>query len=78
MLTADKITELFCMADDFCKFFDKMTAKYTLKSNMKGALMSVSDKLLLRKSLSLKLLMMNSRILHKWSTQDIAALTILS
>ena len=49
MLTADKVTELFCMADDFCKFFDKMTAKYTLKSNMKGALMSVSDKLLLRK-----------------------------
>ena len=44
MLTADKITELFCMADDFCKFFDKMKAKYTLKSNMKGALMSVSDK----------------------------------
>ena len=44
MLTADKITDLFCMADDFCKFFDKMTAKYTLKSNMKGALMSVSDK----------------------------------
>ena len=40
---------IFCMADDFCKFFDKMTAKYTLKSNMKGALMSVSDKLLLRK-----------------------------
>ena len=66
MLTADKVTELFCMADDFCKFFDKMTAKYTLKSenkrpshriqlitklksNMKGALMSVSDKLLLSK-----------------------------
>ncbi len=66
MLTADKVTELFCMADDFSKFFDKMTAKYTLKrenkrpyhriqlitkqkSNMKGALMSVSDKLLLRK-----------------------------
>ena len=31
MLTEDKVTELFCMADDFCKFFDKMTAKYTLK-----------------------------------------------
>ena len=24
MLTADKVTELFCMADDFCKFFDAM------------------------------------------------------
>ena len=35
MLTADKVTELFCMADDFCKFFDKMTAKYTLKSENK-------------------------------------------
>ena len=22
---------MFCMADDFCKFFDAMTAKYTLK-----------------------------------------------
>ena len=78
MLTADKITELFCMADDFCKFFDKMTAKYTLKSNMKGSLMSVSDKCCYVKDLSLKLLMMNLRILHKWNTQGIAALTILS
>ena len=32
MLTEDKVSELFCMADNFCKFFDKMTAKYTLKS----------------------------------------------
>ena len=23
--------EIFCMADDFCKFFDAMAAKYTLK-----------------------------------------------
>ena len=36
MLTADKVTELFCMADDFCKFFDKMTALLsTKKSNLK-------------------------------------------
>ena len=35
MLTVDKVTELFCMADDFCKFFDKMTEKYTLKSKNK-------------------------------------------
>ena len=101
MITEDKITEIFCMADDFCKLFDAITAKYTLnptgkrkyhrsstmskaevilimilfhtsgyrcfkhfylekvrkhlriftklKSNMKGALMSVSDRLLLRK-----------------------------
>ena len=31
MLTEDKVTEIFCMADDFCKFFDAMIAKYTLK-----------------------------------------------
>lgn len=37
MLTADKVTELFCMTNDFCKFFDKMTAKYTFKSENKRA-----------------------------------------
>ena len=31
MITEDKVTELFCMADDFCKFFDAMMEKYTLK-----------------------------------------------
>ena len=31
MITEDKVTEIFCMADDFCKFFDAMVAKYTLK-----------------------------------------------
>ena len=31
MITEDKVTEIFCMSDDFCKFFDAMTAKYTLK-----------------------------------------------
>ena len=30
MITEDKVTEIFCMADDFCKFFDAMVAKYTL------------------------------------------------
>ena len=35
MLTEDKVTELFCMADDFCKFFDAMMEKYTLKSDNK-------------------------------------------
>ena len=30
MTTEDKVTEIFCMADNFCKFFDAMTAKYTL------------------------------------------------
>ena len=31
MIIEDKVTEIFCMADDFCKFFDAMTTKYTLK-----------------------------------------------
>ena len=31
MIAEDKVTEIFCMADDFCKFFDAMVAKYTLK-----------------------------------------------
>jgi len=31
VITGDKVTEIFYMADDFCKFFDAMTAKYTLK-----------------------------------------------
>ena len=31
MITEDKVTEIFCMADDFCKFFDAMIAKYTIK-----------------------------------------------
>ena len=33
MITEDKITELFCMADDFCKFFYTIMEKYTLKSD---------------------------------------------
>ncbi len=35
MITADKVTELFCMADDFCKFFDRLMARYTIKSPRK-------------------------------------------
>ena len=35
MITEDKVTELFCMADDFCQFFDTMMEKYTLKSDEK-------------------------------------------
>lgn len=31
MITESKVIELFCMADDFCNFFDAMMAKYTLK-----------------------------------------------
>ena len=35
MITEDKVIELFCFADDFCKFFDRMVAKYTFKSTVK-------------------------------------------
>ena len=32
MITEDKVTEIFCMADDFCKFFDAMTAKWFIRN----------------------------------------------
>ena len=35
MITEDKVTELFCIADDFCKYFDAMLEKYTLKADKK-------------------------------------------
>ncbi len=35
IITESKIIELFCMADDFCKFFDAMMTKYTLKPTIK-------------------------------------------
>ena len=35
IITEDKIIEIFCVADDFSKFFDAMMEKYTLKSNKK-------------------------------------------
>ena len=35
MITEDKVTEIFCIADDFCKVFDAQMEKYTIKSNFK-------------------------------------------
>ena len=35
IITEDKVTELFCMTDDFCKFFDVLMKKYTMKSDTK-------------------------------------------
>ncbi len=35
MITEDKVTEIFCIADDFCKVFDAQMEKYTIKSNTK-------------------------------------------
>ena len=52
IITESKVIELFCMADDFCKFFDSMMAKYTLKSTTKrkyhrAATMSKSEVMLI-------------------------------
>ena len=35
MITKDKVIELFFMADEFLKFFDRMVAKYTSKITAK-------------------------------------------
>ncbi len=35
MITESKVIELFCVADDFCKFFDAMMTRYTLKPTKK-------------------------------------------
>ena len=35
MMTEDKVTEIFCITDDFCKVFDAQMEKYTIKSNLK-------------------------------------------
>lgn len=35
MITEDKVTEIFCIVDDFCKVFDAQMEKYTIKNNLK-------------------------------------------
>lgn len=35
MITEDKVTESFCILDDFCKVFDAQMAKYTIKAKNK-------------------------------------------
>lgn len=35
MITESKVIELFCMADDSCKFFDAVMTKYTFKAALK-------------------------------------------
>lgn len=35
MITEYKVTEIFCIADEFCKFFGAMMAKYTIQPNKK-------------------------------------------
>ena len=36
MITEDKVTEIFCIADDFCKEFDVEMAKFTEKTPDRG------------------------------------------
>ena len=33
MIPEDKITEIFCLADDFCNLFDELTKKYSIDSS---------------------------------------------
>lgn len=33
ILTHSKVTEIFCIADDFCKEFEKDTSEYLLQSD---------------------------------------------
>ena len=33
MISKDKITEIFCLADDFCNLFDKLTKKFSIDSS---------------------------------------------
>jgi hypothetical protein len=35
MITEVKVTEIFCMADEFCKVFDAQMAKYTVINSKK-------------------------------------------
>lgn len=35
MITEDKVTEICCMADDFCKFFDAQMEKHTIQPQNK-------------------------------------------
>lgn len=35
MFTENKITEIYCMADDFCKVFDAQMKKYTIQAQNK-------------------------------------------
>ena len=35
MFTEDKVTEMFFMADEFCRFFDSTMVKYALRDHKK-------------------------------------------
>ena len=59
-------------------FVDGIQLVTKLRNNMKGVMMSVSDKLLLRKVLLSKPSMTNSKTSHKSSIPDTVVLRILS
>ena len=55
MITEAKVTEIFCMADDFCKFFDAMTIKYTLKPTRKRIYQALPEPMALQRGTSYKI-----------------------
>lgn len=57
-------------------FIDGIQIITKLKSNMKGALMSVSDKLLLRKRAIIETVNDELKNIRRWSIQDTGALII--
>ena len=59
-------------------FVDGIQLVTKLKSNMKGALMSVSDKLLLRKRAIIETVNDELKTSRRWSIQDTGALTIFN
>ena len=76
MITEDKVTEIFCMADDFCKSFDAMTTKYTLKPTGKRkyhrkSTMSKAEVMLIIPNRSLEIFPCKksdySRLCHRYS-----------
>ena len=43
MITEDKVTEIYCMADDFCKVFDAQMEKYTIQPQNMANLSETKD-----------------------------------
>ena len=44
MLTENKVTELFCMADDFCKFFDAMMENHRRRTHHGTSLLVAGER----------------------------------
>ena len=41
MITKDKVMEIFCLSDDFRKFFDIMMARYTIRERIEVMLIMI-------------------------------------